>query len=678
MLCLAVVLLGTAMPMGITRAGAASQPAGTNSKNSLALDSQTPWVGPGQPFDMQLAVNTGSAPRNILSLVITVYAALGTRSGFQETVGGSAASRQLDQTPELALSNYPAQGIVNLDMPIIADGTSSPGAGSGAAPTINLYCQPGNCQGVYPTTIRLINTTTSVTTATLTTYLVFASPPANTQKLRFAWVLPISIANSAVPTPAELNSLDSSLGSLTENTIPVTLDPEPATVNALSVEAPSQPRARQALADLQNLSQSTGREVLNSPYVSVDPSALVDNGLNSELGNQVKRGNQVLTDAGIRATSGTWLATGPMDQAGLSAVVESGVNQLIVPTSAMISRSEALSPAQPFPVAASTAIAPTTAPSTVAMFADAQLASDLASSAGNDPALAASRVIADLSMIYFEDPNENVARGVVLEPPAGFIPSPGFITAFTAALGSSPIVESTTIGGLFSEVPPGTGGARRFMPTSGLASGLPVKIIRTDRTQLDEFSAAISGQQAAPTARRLGDYILEGESSALRPSEQLRALENADQAFQGQLQLLSLPNAHSITLTSRAARVPFTILSAAPYVVSGELHVTSENLVFPHGNIEAISLDHPTNAAYLDVQARTSGSFSVDVTVNTVNGSLTLVHGRITVQSTVSSLIAVILSIGAVAVLLVWWARSWWSGRRQHGAHTQGAVRGTT
>ena len=70
----------------------------------------------------------------------------------------------------------------------------------------------------------------------------------------------------------------------------------------------------------------------------------------------------------------------------------------------------------------------------------------------------------------------------------------------------------------------------------------------------------------------------------------------------------------------------------------------------------------------MEVQARTSGDLPLEVTLTapkTDVGAVPLViaHGQLTVRSTATSVVGVILTLLAIAVLLAWWVRTWRRGR---------------
>ena len=66
----------------------------------------------------------------------------------------------------------------------------------------------------------------------------------------------------------------------------------------------------------------------------------------------------------------------------------------------------------------------------------------------------------------------------------------------------------------------------------------------------------------------------------------------------------------------------------------------------------------------VDVEAPTPGSFPVQVSVRSPDGTLDVRQTRLTVRSSAASWVGVALTGGAVLFLLVWWARNWRSVRR--------------
>jgi hypothetical protein len=81
------------------------------------------------------------------------------------------------------------------------------------------------------------------------------------------------------------------------------------------------------------------------------------------------------------------------------------------------------------------------------------------------------------------------------------------------------------------------------------------------------------------------------------------------------------------------------------------------------------TLDHDTNAVYVNMQSRASGDFQIDVTLTAPRGNLVMASGTLTVRSLSTSAVAIALSVGAALVLLAWWGRTLWRGKGRRGAH---------
>ena len=86
----------------------------------------------------------------------------------------------------------------------------------------------------------------------------------------------------------------------------------------------------------------------------------------------------------------------------------------------------------------------------------------------------------------------------------------------------------------------------------------------------------------------------------------------------------------------------------------------ASEVIVGDGNVfrEFVTLNRATNAVYVSVEARASGEFRVSVAFDAPTGRLPLAAGTIIVRSTATSVVGIVLSLGAVAVLLGWWLRT--------------------
>jgi hypothetical protein len=129
-----------------------------------------------------------------------------------------------------------------------------------------------------------------------------------------------------------------------------------------------------------------------------------------------------------------------------------------------------------------------------------------------------------------------------------------------------------------------------------------------------------------------------------------------------QLGQLVIAGDRTITFTSQQGTIPVTIVSTAPYPVTATLTLTSDKLLFKNGATEwtqptTLAPEH-TNVVDVSVRTRVSGLFKVAITLHSPSGALELSSGEVNVRSTATSVVGIVLSLGAIAVLAVWWIRT--------------------
>lgn len=694
----ALTVAGLALPAAAGAAGGGSS--GTDPGPGLTLLHASWTVGPGQPFTATVGVPAGSAARG-MGLRIALYSPLHTRTALSEWIGGTPVGIVTYQSSTVPLASLPspAPGEVQVTLALASPDDPAPSTAGATAGPARLDCPgglPGTCGGVYPVSLEL--TGASGTVSTLGTELVFAYPPGNpyhaTSPLRLATVVPLGLpptAGDASPAPAALTQLAKEATATAAGAaagVPLTLVPEPRTVTRLAAAGTGH-GAHQASAALAAAAADPAHQVLVQGYVPVDASALVGSGLAAELGQQQARACGVL--AGLHPTTGTWVSDAVVDPAAAAALSGSPcdpVHQLVVPAGSVTGYGCSITCASPFRVTAAGGATMT------AVEADAQLATELTGSSA-DPVLRAHDLVADLSLTYYEAPTPVDPRGVVLAVPDGATVSPTEMAAVLSGVAADPVLAPVTLAQYFADVPVGANGQPAERRLDGSSAALPVAVaraLRSGRSALDSFGGAVGASTAgAQAVTSLGDRLLAAESSLLRPPQQERAAAAFRSALQAQLARITLSKG-SIRLTSSSTlRVPITFASTTGFPVAARLQVSSDKLLFtPGGGCRginpgpagfnglrcAVDLSKPTNAVYVAIRARLGGDFRVAVSLLSPDGQLALVQGTITVRSLSTSVEAVVLSIAAVIVLLSWWARTWWRGRRR-GRHSRGAAPGS-
>jgi hypothetical protein len=679
-------IFASGLPIGLapTTEAAAATAAATGTA-PLTLVSQTPWVQqPGETFDLKLHVGTTSPPPSQLGLSVSVYPCLSSVSAFDQSVTSAAGppGTPLDTTRSpLAVTGLPvtSDGAVDLSMRVSVGvtGTAPPGGFA-----IDLSTRTGQCAdyptGVYPVRVQLVDTSTGQAVGGFTTHLVYTGTPTDIQRLQVAVVLPIgtTLGPATDPTtlrlaahpssaltplsPASVAAISGTVAAISEShpSVPVTLEASPQTVTELATTG-----HQSIVTQLAGLSATPSvHQFASSPFVPVSASGLVDAGLASELALQVARGSAALSPNFPRTASaapagagssplGAWFSNDGVDAATLAQLQADGYGQVVVPAASVPNAPTNDSTAEPFP------LSPSAGSSMTAVAADTDLASRFTGSPG-DPVLGASQLVAELAQIYLEKPNDTTPRIVAVVAPNSWADDPAFVTTLLGALDGNPIVESVTTKDLFSTLP--LSSCRSQCRTvAGGGGALPAAAIRTERQRVTGLATAAPSATAHGVTTQLGDLVLAGESEHLHTTQQSGVLRNAGAAVNAQLDQLQVSGDRTVTLTSQRGRVPVTIYSAAPYPVTGTLTLTSDKLTFPDGQSQTVRLSPSRyNVFNVNVETRDSGLFKVDIALTSPGGGLMLFSGQVDVRSTATSVVGVILSLGAVAVLVVWWLRT--------------------
>jgi len=631
----------------------------------LTLLSQSPFVTPSAPW---FNISLGTSPADSgLHLSLTFYGRLDNGSQLQQAISGTPTTGVLGRVPSIPFSTVTTTGIPTADVCVNvlpnAD-ASAPASGTGSCPsgsgTLILGCTPytGICGDVYPVSVALERTGASAPVARFTTFLTYEEPTAVGQggALRVGVVVPVG-AGGVTPLAGALSD---------HRDVATTVAVSPA-----AVEQIEQQHTRVGLHALAELAALDNAEVLDEPYVPVNVAALSHAHIPGEIDQQVGRGDQLLRSAGLKPTGGPWVDTTSSfaqgDADNLAAGVQvAGSSELVLSDGDLAAADVVnnLTFAQPFTLDLSHGV------SLPAAASDSSLSAGFTADPG-DPVLGAEQLLAGLSFVHYEDPYLTDARGVIVEPPAGWRPSAPFMeTVLEGLTTGNYALTPVTLTQFFAQVPAGGNReptVRRLQsgPASRDVSSAAADKIAVARQQLSSFSSAIIGHPPSEVTR-LGDQLLETEARTLSGGGRTAALAAYDRNFDSQTGQISLATERTVTFTSRRAAIPITVLSSTPYPVSVVVTLTSDKFIFPNGNTRQLKLDRPTTSVRVTAQARGSGDrLPIDVTLRTANGQLVLARAVLTVHSTAISFVGIALTVLAGAVFLLWWVRTWRRSRRQ-------------
>ena len=620
----------------------------------ISLVAQTPWVAPNGDFTMRVRLPE-SIP-DTAQVSVTVFDAVGSRSEF---VGQLLGNDFGDDIQEVALP-----------MPFLAtrpDGSVDLVVRTATSTTEGRARLPE--AGVYPVVVRVLDQD-DTETASMVTHLLRLPEEQPPAPLRLAVVAPLH-APLGIQPGGDIRFSDADIQRLAEvgNTladqpsVPLTMAPTPETVESLA-SLGTDDGARL----VSTLEQAAGgRQLLSGSYVPIDEAAWVAEDIQEDFRAQLAGGESALaTLLEARPDRRTWVGAATLTPDAVRVLRESGVDQLVLPEEAMTPLDTDTFPttlAQPFQVEASDG-APIR---TVAV--DPGLAGEVGST--GDPVLDAHRVLADLSVVYFDRPGSE--RGVVLSPPLDAEVPGAFYAALLSALDEPGLVSPVTVDDLFASVPEALDGGEDGDPAvplvRSLAPGeLPDLGNYPSRLTLTNLGvqgfAAMTGTDH-PQLPGMRSQLLASGARELNQDgrgEYLQAVNDDVRVVTGGV---GAPPRQTVTLTSRDGEIPLRLQNDTGRPVDVLLTFESDKLEFPDGSRLRLTLEEGSTPVNVRVRSRASGAFPLDVTVTSPDGILTLARSRVTVRSTAVSGVGIAIGTAAGLVLLVWWVRHHRALRRQ-------------
>lgn len=531
---------------------------------------------------------------------------------------------------------------------------------------------PISTEGVYPVELIAQDAATAPL-ARLVTHLVLGPDDADdAPSLGVAVVASVRARPALQPdgsvslTTSRTAELAALAEGLAGSAAPATLDVGGETLDALRSDT-SGPGAA-AVAAL--TAAARGRTVLAGPYVEVSVDGLADVDLLGELGPQLEVGLAALRSLAPSPTRTVALAPSDLGRDGLDGLVYSGVRTLVVDPDQV----EPLDPgvisysmAQPFVLTAPDGASAT------ALATDPQLDERLATegSAG----LMVSRVLSELALLRLEQPS--VARSAVLVLEPGL--SAEAVTLLLDGLDAGRPFEPLPLDQAADHAEPLLDGGGNPVELALLPSdprALPQDVadsLRVARRSLTTFAGLVGDAPDVldPLARHLLVAQATGEPTATRRAHVQRVIDT----ITGVSAQVTTPATFTLTLTARDGTIPLTIGNGTGLPLHVTVHLRSQKLEFPDGETIDLVLSEPNTRLDIPVRALASGAFPLRIDITTPDGLQRLSMSRFTVRSTAVSGVGLVLSIGAGAFLVVWWARHWHRTRRSAKLVASGADR---
>ena len=527
-------------------------------------------------------------------------------------------------------------------------------------------------EGVFPVTVALLDGRTTI--QQLLTYMVRLPVSKEFGPLGVAMVLPLGGPPALQPDGTVALGEATKDAVVTSSSVLLAHDDVPLTITATAetVDALDQPTS-EALK-----SAVSGRQLTVTPYVRLHPSEWISSGLQAELGQQFDRATRSLSATIGSPTNSVFVADDRLTADAARYMRARGVASMVVPDDALSGldlRVFNRTLTQPFSLQNSDGIR--------AVAADGALAAHLGST--GDPVLDANHLIADLSVLYFDDPPDERAATFVL-PDDRPIDS-RFLDALLGGLSptTNRILRPMTLSTLFTTVPVvGSRGAvdGRDAPLTRSLQPKPSDDLSAFARRLgttDENLAAYRTMVVQPNPRpdEFERRALVAGANGLSDEQRTSYLTGATQAVHDETNKIEPPPRQTINFTARDGVISLTFRLTTGYPVTMDLFLQGDKLEFPDhedGHIP-LTLTEETTRVPINVRTRASGDSALDITMQTPDGGLVIGRSRVTVRSTAFSGVGLVLSVGAGTFLALWWGRHILTARRarrrpQHAAAT--------
>ncbi len=652
----AVAALGLVLPVLLGLAPTVRAPAAAGEEPSVQLVAQSPWVSPTDRFE--LVVRVQAAPPGA-TIELSLHAETLSRDSFRRGVEDGVYGAEIAATPARPVERLANDdGVVPFALQLALAESDTDALDTGRTRRVVL-----TSGGVFPVVVTLRDAAGGQLD-TLATHLLRAPEEVDEIPLAVAVVLPVTAPPSLQPDGTRVlgattrRVVDALADALAANPdVRVTLDLTPDTVLALRDGEPELfDELRAAVAS---------REVLARPFVDLDATAWLEAGLTSELIEQLSIGTETLRDAlGIEPTTAAWLGSTTLTPDALSQIRGLGVSSLVLPEDLLEPLDQVRFPltlTQLFDVIDGNGVSQPT------IAADAGLAAGF--TAGPDPNLAAHTLLAELTILFFDQPG--VSRGVVAIPPPDWAPTSDFVDTLLSGLGSHPLLEPSTVNALFDRVSFAVDQGQQAMFGFRLERGLAPE----PADDLGGFAIAYTAAEAdlisfegmlpdgVADGVGLRELLLSAGSARLSPDQRRQYLD----AITDQISVdaaVSVTPPGRVTLASRTDDIPLVINNTLDHDLNVVIGLASDKLDFPAGTNLEVTLASGSNEVPVPVSTRTSGDSTLTLRVTSPDRTIELTSTRIVVRSTAISGVGLLIAIVALLILVVWWIRHARADRR--------------
>ena len=597
-------------------------------------------------FSFTISTAPKSAPSRAR---VTIFPRVIDRSQLAPIIAGTGSTQNAIGTTSIFALTCAVHGHYKVTVRLFSRRPGPRRRSCAPAPRLHLPCPALHCDGVYPLRIEV------TTDGTISTQ----------------WSL-ISVQSSAVDLPLRVDlieTMDPSSWLHAKRSVAVLrlLAHHPSSAITLSadyrtLDTLAQSGAKNTLfrSVLRKALASPLHESVNAPPANIDFGGLAVHGFGGEVRHQLSLTSDLLHSLTGRTLDGAVLLNGTPSQQSLRALKRVGVTDVVVPeTDLTVPPSTTLNWGAPFHVAGATAL--------TALSTDGPLSSlfgDTSIGAGLRSAL----TLGTLDFLHFEAPNAAAPRAVVIVAPM-YKTSVAFMKDVFNGFASNSFITLATLGASFDPSLVATNGAPSVRTSGDSFADAPWS--SRNVTSLRDLVVSVNSYAPALRSTNLGnDLTVATEASEITGNQSARqtAINAADGALKGQLGDFSV-DPSTITLAGSGTSIPVTLVNRAPYTVLVHVHLVTNQITFPRGNVVAVSLDAPTKSVRVATTGHSDSSLTLQVIVTTPNNRLVLARAAIQVRIAGTSFVGYLLTIASLLVLAYWWVRTY--RKRPKGRHAR-------
>ena len=640
---LSVVLLCLATMAWPTAARAGTTP-------SFTLLHQDPVATVSSNGTSHFALTISTSPHGAKSRArVTIYPRVIDRSQLAPIVAGTGTTQHsLGTTSTFALT-CEVHGSYKFTVEMYGQRPRRERTNCVPKPRLHFPCPALRCDGVYP--IRLEVMTDGATSIQWSLLAVQSTTVDQQLRVDLVETMDPNALLHAKRSIAVLHLLAKHPSSA------ITLSADYRTLDTLASQGSKSPIFRTAL---RKALVSPLHEAIDAPPANIDFGGLWARGFGDEVRHQLSLSATFLKHLSGRTVAAPVLMSGAPSIQSLKVLKRVGVNDVVLPEADLaVPPSTTLNWGAPFHVTRAGALTALSTDGPLStLFADSSI------STGRRAAL----TLGTLAFLHFEAPEAPSPRTVVIVAPIAGTPVSLLKDVFNG-FASNPFITLATLSAGFDASLVATNGAPATRAITDPYSNPQWSTHNV--TTLRGLVVDVNSYAAAVRSTNIGNELsvaMEASEIVGTPSARQSAIDAVTIALKGQLSGFSV-DPSTITLAGPGTSIPITLTNHAPYTVMAEVHLLTDQMTFPKGNVVPISLNAPTQSVRVATSNHSGSSLTLQVIVTTPNDHLVLARAAIQVRIASTSVVGYLLTIASLLVLAWWWLRTY--RKRPKGRHAR-------